>query len=177
MNRNYQLGLLHFVYVLINSDEAIDDREMETVRAIQHEEKIEDSVFQEFSRSIATIKRRDIYNRGIELLNTCNEDEKLTAFAHLFRLAESDSSICLNEVKHLLYAIKATKIEFEDVAMIARMSSQKNQQHRTSQLVFFRFRLIENKATSRVAFFIDKIRFLFYHQYGKKENLFEFTIF
>jgi len=125
MNRNYQLGLLHFVYVLINSDEAIDDREMETIRTIQREEEISDSIFHEFSRSIATLKRRDIYDRGIELLNTCNEEEKLTAFVHLFRLAESDASICLNEVKHLLYAIKATKIEFEDVTMITRMSSQK----------------------------------------------------
>lgn len=125
MNTDYQLALLHFVHVLINADGTIDDREINAIQLIQAEEKIEDTIFQEFFRSIAGITIKDIYNRGIALLNTCNEEEKLIAFVHLFRLAESDSSICMNEVKHLLHAIKAAEIEFADVEMIVRISSQK----------------------------------------------------
>jgi uncharacterized tellurite resistance protein B-like protein len=126
MNRNYQLGLLHFVHVLINADGTIDEREMDALRKIQIEEEIDDTIFHEFSRSISGAKVREIYNKGIELLNTCTEEEKLIAFVHLFRLAESDESICMNEVKHLLHAIQVVKIEFADVAMSARLSAYKN---------------------------------------------------
>lgn len=125
MNKNYQLGLLHFVHVLINADGSIDDREMDAIHLIQAEEEIDDAVFRDFSRSIATAKTGDIYTRGIELLNQCNEEEKLIAFVHLFRLAEADASISMNEVRHLLHAIKITQVDFTDVELSARLSSQK----------------------------------------------------
>jgi len=59
----------------------------------------------------------------VELLNACNEEERLCAFVHLFRLAESDASISLDEVRHLLMATKGVKIDFEDVIMSAHLAA------------------------------------------------------
>ncbi len=123
MNTNYHLGLLHLVHMLINVDGHIDEREMAMLQNIQHEEMIEDAVFQDFARSIAASKRQDIYNRGLSLLNNCTEEEKLCAFAHLFRLAESDTTIDMNEIRLLMSAIKQTKVDFEDVELITRLST------------------------------------------------------
>lgn len=123
MSTNFKLGLLHFVHMLINVDGHIDDREMVAIQAIKKEENIDDDLFQEFSRSIASSKEHEIHERGVELLNSCTEEERLCAFVHLFRIAEADTTVNMKEVRLLMYSIKATKIEFDDVVMSARMSN------------------------------------------------------
>src|SRR5688572_11193110 len=102
MTNNYHLGLLHVVNMLINTDGRIDDREMEIILKIKEEEKIGDDVFLEFSKSIATLKGQDIFNRGLDLLNGCTSDEKLCAFVYLFQLAEADTSISMKEIRLLM---------------------------------------------------------------------------
>lgn len=124
MSTDFKLGLLHFVHMLINVDGHIDDREMAAIQSIKKEEKIDDALFQEFSKSIATSKEHEIHQRGVDLLNACSEEEKLCAFVHLFRIAEADTTINMKEVRLLMYSIKATKIEFDDVVLSARMSNQ-----------------------------------------------------
>jgi uncharacterized tellurite resistance protein B-like protein len=124
MSTNFKLGLLHFVHMLINVDGHIDDREMAAIQAIKKEENIDDDLFQEFSKSILTSKEHQIHERGVELLNKCSEEERLCAFVHLFRIAEADATVNMKEVRLLMYSIKATKIEFDDVVMSARMSNQ-----------------------------------------------------
>jgi len=131
MKTNYHLGLLHFVHMLINSDGHIDDREMETILKIKQEENIEDAVFLEFSRSIAQLRGQDIFNRGLDLLNACTEEEKLCAFVYLFQLAEADTSISMKEIRLLIYALKVTNVDFNDVAASTSMAllSTFNQQN------------------------------------------------
>ena len=123
MTTTYQLGLLHIVYTLINVDGRIDEREMNSLQKIQEEEEIDSSLFLEFSRSIVGADKNEVYRRGVDLLNACNEEERLCAFVHLFRLAESDASISLEEVRHLLMATKGVKIDFEDVLMSAHLAA------------------------------------------------------
>ena len=123
MSTSYQLGLLHIVYTLMNVDGRIDEREMNSLQRIQEEEEIDSSLFREFSRSIVGADKHEVYRRGVELLNDCNEEERLCAFVHLFRLAESDASISLDEVRHLLMATKGVKIDFEDVIMSAHLAA------------------------------------------------------
>lgn len=125
MSNAYQLGLLHIVYTLINVDGKIDEREMSSLQGIQHEENMSDALFREFSRSIVGASRKDVYARGLSLLNSCTEEEKLCAFVHLFRLAEADTTICMEEVRLLLSSLKLADIEFEDIDAIVRMSSHK----------------------------------------------------
>lgn len=123
MNSNYHLGLLHLVHILINADGHIDEREMKMLQHIKQEEKIEDSIFQGFAKGISAAKKQEIYVKGLALLNSCTEEEKLCAFAHLFKLAEADTTIDMNEIRLLMAAIKQTKVDFEDVEMITRLSS------------------------------------------------------
>jgi uncharacterized tellurite resistance protein B-like protein len=123
MSTNFKLGLLHFVHMLINVDNHVDEREMKALQLIKVEENIDDDLFQQFSRSIVNSKEHEIHERGVDLLNMCTEDERLCAFVHLFRIAEADSTINMKEVRLLMYSIKATKIEFDDVSMSARLSN------------------------------------------------------
>lgn len=121
---NFHLGLLHFVHLLVTVDGHIDDRERAAILAIKKEERISDSLFEEFERKAEMAPEAEIYTAGIAYLSACTDDEKLAAFVHLYKLAEADSSITNKEVRFLLYGIKATKISFEDVVMTAGMSGR-----------------------------------------------------
>lgn len=132
MTTTYQLGLLHIVYTLINVDGKIDEREMATLQRIQQEENIESGLFRDFSRSIVGADRKEVYKRGVDLLVACSEEERLCAFVHLFQLAEADSSISLDEVRHLLMATKGAKIDFEDVVMSANLAASLRSNPRNS---------------------------------------------
>ena len=81
-NIDFQLGLLHFVHLLVNVDGRIDEREKAAILAIKTEEKIPDSIFHDFEKYVLSNSEQEIYGRGVELLNKCNEEEKLCAFVH-----------------------------------------------------------------------------------------------
>ena len=66
-------------------------------------------------------KERDIYTEGVNLLNECTDEEKLNAFVHLYKMSEVDGRVHVKEVRLLLYTIKNSGIEFNDV--VARANS------------------------------------------------------
>ena len=67
---------------------------------------------------------REIYQKGIELINKCSDDEKLDAFVHLYNMSEADGTVHVKEVRLLLYSIKMADIEFNDV--VARATQTKS---------------------------------------------------
>lgn len=121
-NINYQLGLLHFVHLLVNVDGKIDDSEREAILAIKKEEKISDSVFDDFQLEAVNISEQEMYTKGIEYLTACTDEERLSAFVHLYKLAQVDSGISNKEVRFLLYGLKVNNLSFEDVILGASMS-------------------------------------------------------
>ena len=121
MTINYQLGLLHFVHLVINADGQINDNERAALGSIRDEEGITDYVFQHFERKVRTRDEHEIYKDGITLLNRCSDEEKLCAFVHLYRLAEADEHIHEKEIRLLLYALDDTSIDFDDIVIGAQL--------------------------------------------------------
>src|SRR2546421_11518351 len=99
MNQNlsYQMGLLHFAHLLVTVDGHVDERERKAMRNLQLEEQIPDQVFDEFQKTVAPKSEREVYMQGVELLNQCNEQEKLCALVHLYRMAEADNEMHIKE--------------------------------------------------------------------------------
>lgn len=118
-NKNYQLGLLYLVHLLINADGIIDDKERQALKRVKKVEQIPDSVFEEFENEIARQKERDIYQNGIDMINACNTEEKLMAFIHLYKMSEADGHVHVKEVRLLLYSIRQAGIEFDEVVQRA----------------------------------------------------------
>jgi uncharacterized tellurite resistance protein B-like protein len=118
-NKNYQLGLLYLVHLLINADGVIDDKEGAALLKVKTFEKIPDSVFHEFETEIARQKEREIYQLGIEMINECSAAEKLNAFVHLYKMSEADGRVHVKEVRLLLYSIRQAGIEFDEVVKLA----------------------------------------------------------
>jgi uncharacterized tellurite resistance protein B-like protein len=120
-NLNYQLGLLHFAHLLVTVDGVVDEREKKAMRELQIEEQIPELVFHEFEEAIIPKSEREVFQQGVSLLNLCNEQEKLCALVHLYRMAEADNQVHIKEVRLLLYSLKATNVEFDDVVLTANM--------------------------------------------------------
>ena len=118
-NRNYQLGLLYLVHLLINADGIIDEKERTALLLVKVADRIPDSIFHEFETEISRQKEREIYQMGIEMINECNREEKLKAFVHLYKMSEADGRVHVKEVRLLLYSIRQAGIEFDDVVKLA----------------------------------------------------------
>jgi uncharacterized tellurite resistance protein B-like protein len=114
-NRNYQLGLLYLIHLLISADGVIDEKEYNALLSIKNKEHIPDPIFKEFKEATTIKKEKEIYQEGIALINECTDAEKLNAFVHLYKLSEVDGSVHVKEVRLLLYSIKMAGIEFNDV--------------------------------------------------------------
>jgi uncharacterized tellurite resistance protein B-like protein len=118
---NYHQGLLHFAHLLMTVDGVIDAREKKELEAICHEENIPDVQFALFQEAIAKKSEMQVYQDGIEFFDRCTEQERLCAMVHLFQLAESDDTIHRKEMRLLLYSLKKTNVDFEDIELTARM--------------------------------------------------------
>ena len=121
---NYHLGLLHYVHLLVTVDGHIDDRERAAILLIRKEENISDALAEEFEKKAMLLNQQQIYQEGNEVLSSCTDEQKLSAFVHLYKLAEADTSISNKEVRFLLYGLKANNIRFEDVILGAGMSGK-----------------------------------------------------
>jgi hypothetical protein len=120
-NQNYQMGLLHFAHLLVTVDGFIDDREKNAINSLLKEEKIPEHLYHDFQKSVRSRTERELYDKGVQLLIQCTEEEKLSALVHLYRLSEIDNNVHVKEVRLLLYSLKATNVEFEDVVLSAKM--------------------------------------------------------
>lgn len=124
-NLNFQLGLLHFAHLMARVDGIVDKREVTALDAIRREEQIPDGVFHSFESLIATRSNREIYEYGLQLLSTCNEDERLRALVHLYRISAADQTTHVKEAKFLLLSLKVTDVSFRDIELSARLAGVK----------------------------------------------------
>ncbi len=119
---NYQLGLLHFAHLLMSCDGRIDHFEELALERIRREEGISHPLYHYFMKAFALLSEEEVYRAGVARLNQCSDEEKLCAFVHLYRLAQADDRMDMKEVRFLLYSLKQTRIEFEDVMLSARLA-------------------------------------------------------
>ena len=122
MSAEYHLGLLHLVHLLVSADGVIDKNEIEAIKKLRQLENIPDDVYAQFEASIKSKKEREIYETGIKLINACAEEEKLKTFVSLYKMSEVDGHLHVKEVRLLLYSIKMTGVEFDDVVRAASES-------------------------------------------------------
>ncbi len=118
-SHNYKLSLLYLTHLVIGADGDIDEKEMKALSVIRMQEKIPDDTFEKFTSDVKSMRERDIYYNGIELISTCTDKEKLRAFALLLKLTEADGKVHIKEVRFLLYSAKSAGIDFDDVTIEA----------------------------------------------------------
>jgi uncharacterized tellurite resistance protein B-like protein len=115
MNKDYHFALLCLTHLLVCADGVIDEHEIDAIKIIREREGISDDTFREFQRLIESKTDRELYQAGIDMVNRCNEQEKLNVFVTLYKLSEVDGRVHVKEIRLLLYSIKLAGVEFNDV--------------------------------------------------------------
>ncbi len=119
-SENYHNGLLYLAHLIIAADGHIDENELKALQTIKEKEGISDEVFDAYKRDVETMKERDLYQKSIDLISTCNDAERLRAFCWLYKISEVDGSVHVKEVRFLLYSVKRANVEFDDVVAMAK---------------------------------------------------------
>ena len=122
MNQTYHSGLLYLIHLLMGVDGDINETELTALKKVRVHENISDNLYQEFEKNIRTLRERDIYNRGIQLIDKCTQEERLRIFSTLYKMSEVDGRVHQKEIKLLLYSIEQAGIEFDDVVNAAKSS-------------------------------------------------------
>ena len=119
-DKNYHLGVLYLMRLLINADGVIEATENEALRKVKQYENIPEETLIRFEKDILTKKEKELYQIGIDYLNLCTDEDKLNAFVHLYKMSEADGTVHVKEVRLLLYSIRKAQIEFNDVVNRAK---------------------------------------------------------
>ena len=119
-SENYHNGLLYLAHLIISADGIIDENELRALQTIKERESIPDDVFATYKNEVKTMKERDIYQKAIDLISTCDDSERLRAFCWLYKISEVDGSVHVKEVRFLLYSVKRADVEFDDVVVAAK---------------------------------------------------------
>lgn len=119
-NKNYHLGVLYLMRLLINADGVIDANEYEALKRVTTFEDIPEETLVSFEKDALTKNEKELYQTGIDYINKCSDEEKLNAFVHLYKLSEADGKVHVKEVRLLLYSIRMAKIEFNEVVARAK---------------------------------------------------------
>lgn len=120
-NKNFHLGVLYLMRLLINADGVVEPSEYEALSNVKRFENIPEDTLIEFEKDALSKNEKDVYQIGIDYLNKCSDEEKLNAFVHLYKMSEADGRVHVKEVRLLLYSIRQAKIEFNDVVARAKV--------------------------------------------------------
>ena len=115
---HFSNGLLFLSYLVIASDGVIEEMEIVALNKICEHEGVSLTHLSNFIRYCKVLPEQDVYNKGLDELGMCNDEEKLRAFAWLYRLSEADGMLHVKEVRFLMYSLRGTEIELEDIISV-----------------------------------------------------------
>jgi uncharacterized tellurite resistance protein B-like protein len=114
-SENYHNGLLYLAHLVISADGVIDENELKAMQTIKEKEGISDDVFSGYKADVKEMREKDIYQKAMDHISTCSDEERLRAFCWLYRISEVDGNVHVKEVRFLLYSVKRANVDFDDV--------------------------------------------------------------
>ncbi len=119
---NRQQAILYLTHLLVYSDGQFDDSEKDAIKYICQQEDVSESDYRMFLNSIGSLSEKELYDRGIDLVEACPEDDKVAIFVWLYKLSEADGTVHAKEVRFLLYSLRRASIDFDAVKSAAESS-------------------------------------------------------
>ena len=105
-----QEAILYLTYLLVYSDGEYDESEKKAIDYIRSQEAISDDDYQKFLLEIDDVSERELYNKGVDLVEACSLEDRLTVFVWLYKLSEADGTVHAKEIRFLLYSLRKTGV-------------------------------------------------------------------
>ena len=119
---NYKEALLHLLRVIVYADGVFDEDESKAINEICRLDNISKAYYEDFRKRVESTSEKELYLKGIDLVLACSIEEQLRVFVWLYKMAEVDGKIHVKEVRFLLYSIRHSDIEFDQVEIEAKKS-------------------------------------------------------
>ena len=116
-----QQALLYLTYLLVYSDGEFDDDEKNAISFICKQEGISPDDYQGFLIQCQDHSERELFDKGVDLLEECDLEEKKRIFVWLYKLSESDGTVHAKEVRFLLYSLRRASIDLDDIKVAAEL--------------------------------------------------------
>jgi len=114
-----QEAILYLTYLLVYSDGEYDESEKKAIDYIRSQEAISDDDYQKFLLEIDDVSERELYDKGVDLVEACSLEDRLTVFVWLYKLSEADGTVHAKEIRFLLYSLRKTGVDFDEVKKAA----------------------------------------------------------
>ena len=110
-----QLAILYLTHLLVYSDGEYDEREKDAILKICDNEGISVEAYQQFHLDTLDLGERDIFERGVDHVEACSEEDKTKVFVWLYKLSEADGIVHAKEVRFLLYSLRRASLDLDDI--------------------------------------------------------------
>ena len=117
---NRQQAILYLTYLLVYSDGEFVDEERSGIKYICQQEGISDGEYENFMNSCKGISERKLFENGIDLIEKCSYEDRISAFSWLYKLSEVDGKVHAKEVRFLLYSLRRASVDFDEVKAVAQ---------------------------------------------------------
>jgi len=112
---HFNNGLLFLSYLIMVADGILDEVELDALKKICRHEGISLDYLDNFIRYTKVLPEKEVYNKGLEEIAMCNDEEKLRIFGWLYRISEVDGTVHVKEIRFLIYSLKEAGIDFENI--------------------------------------------------------------
>ena len=117
---NRQQALLYLTYLLVYSDGEFDEYEQHAIKYICKQEGISEQDYSDFLITCQKSSERTLFETGVDLVEGCSDEEKISVFVWLYKLSEVDGTVHAKEVRFLLYSLRRASLDFEEVKVAAQ---------------------------------------------------------
>ena len=117
---NRQQAILYLTYLLVYSDGEFVDKERHGIKYICQQEGISEGEYEDFINNSKGSSERKLFENGIDLIENCSYEDKISVFSWLYKLSEVDGKVHAKEVRFLLYSLRRASIDFEEVKAVAK---------------------------------------------------------
>lgn len=114
-DNHFNNGLLFLSYLIMVADGILDEVELDALKKICRHEGISLDYLDNFIRYTKVLPEKEVYNKGLEEIAMCNDEEKLRVFGWLYRISEVDGTVHVKEIRFLIYSLKEAGIDFENI--------------------------------------------------------------
>ena len=117
---NKQKAFLYLAHLLVYSDGEYDEAEKDAILRICEIEGISIEEYQQFHLESLDLSEREIFDNGVNLLEECNDDEKIAVFVWLYKMSEVDGTVHAKEIRFLLYSLRRARLDLDIIEKAAK---------------------------------------------------------
>ena len=112
---SFGTSLLYLTFSVALADGVRMRAEEKAINRILEHENISESMYQKFIADSEKLSVDEMHQIGIEAIKKCQPTDRLRAYGWIYKIMEVDGRVDVREAKFLLYALKDSDIELDEV--------------------------------------------------------------